>query len=185
MDGSGLRRVAGCILAGAALTVCAGPVRADVGPVVQVEAGAHAAAEDEDVVAGASTTLDYPAFYDCLDGPNAPVAAGCSTSNFHPDGHVDLRDFAVLQRSYRTLSPSAIQPGAETVGEIAPIDDIDVFTFLAPQGAFVTVDFSTPTVNSRPDLVPRLDLIRPDATVASTVPSCDFTARLDNIAVNQ
>ncbi|MEK7711206.1 MAG: hypothetical protein AAB341_04840, partial [Planctomycetota bacterium] len=30
-----------------------------------------------------------------------------------------------------------------------------------------------------------LDLVRPDGTTAATVPSCDFTARLDNVAVNQ
>lgn len=145
---------------------------------------AHAAAADEDVIAGVGSTLDYPAFRSCLSGPAAPVAAGCSTSNFHPDGHIDLRDFAVLQRSYQTLSPSVIQPGAETVGQIAPIDDVDVFTFFAPQGATVTVDFSTPTVNNRPDLTSRINLLRPNGTEAATVPSCDFTARLDTVSVD-
>ncbi|MBI4719521.1 MAG: hypothetical protein HY763_17125, partial [Planctomycetes bacterium] len=138
----------------------------------------------DEVVAGAGSTLDYPAFHDCLDGPSAPVAAGCSSSDFHPDGHVDLRDFAVLQRSYQTLSLSSIQPGAEAVGEIAPIGDIDVFTFFASQGAFVTVDYFTPMVGGLPDHFARLDLIRPDGAIASTNALCG-NFRLDNVAVNQ
>ena len=36
MDASGLRRVVGSFLVGVALTVCAGPVRADVGPPVRI-----------------------------------------------------------------------------------------------------------------------------------------------------
>ena len=68
---------------------------------------------------------------------------------------------------------------------IGAIAEADLYTFTGVSGTTVTVDYTTPTVIDRPDHVVRLDLIRPDGTTASTVPSCGYTARLDNIAVNQ
>lgn len=157
-----------CVLVSAVLSACA------------------AQAQDTDeVIAGAATTLNYPVFYDCFDGPSAGLAPGCATANFRPDGHVDLHDFAILQRSYQTLATTAIQTGGEMVGEISAIGDTDVFTFFAAQGAFITVDYYTPiAAGSYPDHFARLDLIRPDGTSANSSPGCG-NFRLDNIAVNQ
>ncbi|MDO8628907.1 MAG: hypothetical protein Q7R41_00290, partial [Phycisphaerales bacterium] len=133
--------------------------------------------------AGLPLTFDIGAFAECLDGPAAAVAPGCSTANFHPDGHVDLLDVAVLQRSFM-LAPGPIQLGAETAGMIDPIGDVDEYTFFGAFGVSATVDFSTPTVNARPDLVVRLDLVRPNGTTATTTASCGTTARLDNIVLD-
>jgi len=143
----------------------------------------HAHESAADIAAGLDSTIDYLAFYDCFDGPNASVPAGCSTSNFHPDTHVDLADFAVIQRGY-PLIPGEIQFAAETAGQVDPIDDVDEYPFEAVFGSTVTVDFVTPSVNNRPDLTVRLDLIRPNGTTASTTASCGTTTRLDTIAVD-
>jgi len=143
----------------------------------------HAFESTADIAAGFDSTIDYLAFYDCFDGPDAPVPAACSTSNFHPDTHIDLADFAVIQRGY-PLVPGEIQFATETAGQVDPIDDVDEYLFDAVFGSTVTVDFVTPSVNNRPDLVVRLDLIRPNGTTASTTASCATTARLDTIAVD-
>ena len=156
------------------------------GAAVWCIAGGVVAALERPVVAdelGIDSTIDFVSFVDCLDGPNAPVAAGCTTSNFRPDSHVDLADCAVVQRSY-LLHPGEIQFAAETAGEIDPIDDVDEYTFHGAFGSTVTVDFATPMVNSRPDLVVRLDLIRPNGTPASSTPSCSANARLDTIPLD-
>ncbi|MBI1825209.1 MAG: hypothetical protein HY287_04710 [Planctomycetes bacterium] len=136
-------------------------------------------------LAEVASTIDFAAFPDCLDGPNAPVAAGCSTFNFHADTHIDLADFAVIQRGY-ALTPGPIQFSTETAGEINPIDDVDEYTFQGDFGSTVTVDFSTPTVNGRPDLVIHIDLVRPNGTIpaSGTAVSCGTTARIDSFPLD-
>lgn len=147
-------------------------------------AGPAPAQEPDAVVAGSASTLDYPAFYDCFDGPIVGVAAGCTTSNYNLDGHVDLKDLAVFQRSYQTLLQTAIVPGATMLGEILPAGDTDIYTFFAPQGVFVTVDLFTQTTPSGYlDIFPRVDLLRPDASQAATVSACGST-RLDTVPVD-
>ncbi len=141
------------------------------------------AKEPEAIAAGIGSTIDIAGFVECLDGPTAAIAAGCSTANFHPDTHIDLLDVAVAQRGY-LLNPGPIQLGVETAGEIDPVDDVDEYTFFGTFGISATVDFSTPLVNNRPDLVVRLDLIRPNGSTAFTVPSCGMTTRIDNATLD-
>ena len=133
--------------------------------------------------AGLPLTFDIAAFGECLDGPAAAIAPGCSTANFHLDGHVDLLDVAIVQRSFM-LAPGPIQLGAETAGMIDPIGDVDEYTFFGMFGISATVDFVTPTVNNRPDLVVRLDLVRPNGTTATSTASCSTTARLDSFVLD-
>jgi len=114
------------------------------------------------------------------------MAPGCSVANFHPDApsaHIDLLDVAIAQRSF-LLSPGPLQSGVETAGEIDTIGDVDEYTFFGAFGVSATVDFSTPTVNARPDLIVRLDLVRPNGTTATTTASCSTTARLDSIVLD-
>jgi len=128
--------------------------------------------------AGIESTIDIAALVECLDGPDAAVAAGCTTANLHPDTHIDLLDVAIAQRSF-LLQPGPIQLGVETAGEIDPVDDVDEYTFFGTFGLSATVDFVTPLVNSRPDLAVRLDLVRPNGSTAVSVPSCGTTTRID------
>lgn len=132
------------------------------------------------VVAGLPSTIDFPLFVDCLDGPNATIPTGCAASNFHPDPRIDLADFAVVQRGY-LLNPSALQNATETAGEISPVDNVDEYPFQGFFGSTATVDFATPSINNRPDLVVRLDIIRPNGSTASTTASCGTNARLDTV----
>ncbi len=138
----------------------------------------------EGTIAGQDSPLDYGAFHDCLAGPAAAIPANCASSNFHADTHIDLIDFAVLQRSYLTLAPSPVQLGVETAGELAPADNVDEFSFFAEFGTTVTVDLVTPLVNSRPDIVARVDLVRPNGTSATSAPSCGTTLRIDNAVID-
>ncbi len=135
------------------------------------------------LAAGPGTTIDFLEFFDCFSGPFAAIPTGCTTSNFRPDTHIDLADFAVVQRGY-LLTPGAIQPAVETAGQIDPLDDVDEHTFQGVFGTTVTVDFVTPLVNNRPDLVVRMDLVRPNGTTAATTASCGTTSRLDTIPVD-
>jgi len=150
---------------------------------VLLDGGAVSASGSDSVAAGTGSTIDFGAFVNCLGGPAATVTPGCSTANFHPDGHIDLLDVAIAQRSF-LLTPGPIQPGAETAGQIDPIGDADEYTFFGTFGVAATVDFSTPLVNNRPDLVVRLDLVRPNGTIATTTASCGTNARLDNVVLD-
>ena len=142
--------------------------------------GAAWAAQAPDAIAGTGPTIDFPAFSACFLGPNAGIPAGCERMNLHPDTRVDLRDMAVLQRSY-ALTPGMMRNASETAGAISPVDEIDEYTFSGIFGATVTVDFSTPSVNGRPDLVVRIDLVRPSGSVLTTTASCGNNSRLDTV----
>jgi len=117
------------------------------------------------------STIDYPAFVGCFDGPSADAPVLCNRANFHPDSHVDLADFSIVQRDY-TLTPGALQFATETAGQVHPTDDADEYFFEGVFGTTVTVDYVTPQVNNRPDLIVRLELVRPNGTVAATTASC-------------
>ncbi|MBI4717667.1 MAG: hypothetical protein HY763_07680, partial [Planctomycetes bacterium] len=68
---------------------------------------------------------------------------------------------------------------------ISQTAEVDLYAFNGVAGSFVTVDYATPlTAGGFPDHFARLDLIRPDGTVASTNALCG-NFRLDNVAVNQ
>lgn len=141
------------------------------------------AAQTPDAAQGTGSTIDYPAFVACFLGPNVAIGAGCERMNFRPDARVDLRDVAVLQRSY-TLTPGTLLNASEIAGAVSPIDEIDEYTFSGTFGTTVTVDFSTPTINARPDLVVRIDLVRPSGSVLTTSASCSTNLRLDTIALD-
>ncbi|NOT02443.1 MAG: hypothetical protein HOP29_17700 [Phycisphaerales bacterium] len=69
---------------------------------------------------------------------------------------------------------------------IAAIGEVDQYEFAGVAGTPVTVDYVTPTVPvNRPDHMVRLELVRPSGAVASTVPSCGATARLNNVILNE
>ncbi len=50
---------------------------------------------------GLTTASDYRGFVDCFTGPSARrVRRCCRLFDIEPDGDVDLRDFAYLQRAF-------------------------------------------------------------------------------------
>ena len=49
---------------------------------------------------GAVTLGDVPFFTNCLMGPSAAIAAGCTCAEGYVNGHIDLRDVQVLQNGF-------------------------------------------------------------------------------------
>jgi hypothetical protein len=71
-----------------------------------------------------------------------------------------------------------------TNGQISPIAEVDAYSFMGTFGTAVTVDFATPLVGSQPDLTSRIDLIRPNGTTLTSVPSCGTSSRIDNAVLD-
>ncbi len=46
------------------------------------------------------TSSDFKRLQQCLSGPDGRVPLGCSSADQNGDGHTDLRDLAILQRSF-------------------------------------------------------------------------------------
>jgi len=72
-----------------------------------------------------------------------------------------------------------------TPGAISQAAGAQLYSLNRTNGDVVSVAFTTPLVNTRPDLPVRLDLIRPDGSTAATTASCSTTASLSSVAVNQ
>jgi len=72
-----------------------------------------------------------------------------------------------------------------TPGTLSPLAEIENWTFDAPFGSWATVEFETPLVSNRPDVLGRVDLIRPDGVTAATNVTCGTAFRLDNIPLNR
>jgi hypothetical protein len=67
------------------------------------------------------------------------------------------------------LSPAVpIAMSTSTPGSLSAVGDADLYSFEGTFGGYVTVDFSTPLVANRPDIVPRLDLVRPNGSLATS-----------------
>ncbi len=93
-----------------------------------------------------------------------------------------IGDFAIGLSELADAVPIAFN--VPVAGQFSQVAGADVYSFEGSFGSIVTVDFAAPTVGGRPDLVPRLDLVRPDGTTALSNPFCSATARLDNAVLD-
>jgi len=67
---------------------------------------------------------------------------------------------------------------------LSAVGHADLYSFEGTFGGYVTVDLSTPLVENRPDIVPRLDLVQPNGSLAASTASCGTTARIDVASID-
>ena len=68
-----------------------------------------------------------------------------------------------------------------TPGALSEIAESDGYGFPGWFGSTATVDYSTTILGNQPDIVARIDLVRPNGTTALSTATCGGNARLDNV----
>jgi len=74
---------------------------------------------------------------------------------------------------------AAITLNTPRAAALSAVGETDVYSFAATAGTPITIDFVTPSAGGRPDVLIRVDLVRPNGTVFTGTPSCGTTARIN------